>query len=226
MCGIAGLVNWGGAEEIGRMNAVQAHRGPDDSGCWTRSLPNGDRYALGSQRLAILDLSRAGHMPMTNEDGTLWIAYNGEIYNYRQLRAELIAKGHTFRSNADTEAVLHLYEEEGPECVQKLNGMFAFALVDLRHEHPRLFTGARPFRHQAPLLRPAGPEAGRRLGSQRRCLSCPGLIRKSISKLWASTSPSSGFRTRAHCSRMCSNCPPAITQSSRRGAWRSASTGI
>ncbi|HUJ95316.1 MAG TPA: asparagine synthase (glutamine-hydrolyzing) [Terriglobales bacterium] len=121
------------------MNAVQAHRGPDDSGIWQRTFPNGAYIGLGSRRLAILDLSASGHMPMSNQDGSLWITYNGEIYNFAGLRRELEGKGHRFRSHTDTEVVLHLYEQEGPECVQRLNGMFAFVICDLRSGAPKLF---------------------------------------------------------------------------------------
>lgn len=138
MCGIVGTVNWGDRETLARMTDLQAHRGPDDRGVWEVCLPNEDRFALGSRRLAIVDISSAGHMPMSNEDRSVWITYNGEIYNYREIREELVAKGHRFRSNTDTEVVLHLYEEEGPECVKRFNGMFAFAIVDLRREHARL----------------------------------------------------------------------------------------
>ncbi|MDQ3701809.1 MAG: asparagine synthase (glutamine-hydrolyzing) [Chloroflexota bacterium] len=116
------------------MTDVQACRGPDDAGVWEHHAPDGSYFGLGSRRLAILDLTPAGHMPMTNEDGTLWITYNGEVYNFAALRGELQAKGHTFRSDADTEVILHLYEEEGPECVKRLNGMFALAIADVRRE--------------------------------------------------------------------------------------------
>ncbi|MER3445452.1 MAG: asparagine synthase (glutamine-hydrolyzing) [Candidatus Dadabacteria bacterium] len=132
MCGIAGVVNWGNSEVLDRMTDIQAHRGPDDAGLWEHLFPDGTYVGLGSRRLAILDLSSSGHMPMTNEDGTIWITYNGEIYNFSELRQELVAKGHTFRSNTDTEVIVHLYEEEGTECVRRLNGMFAFAICDLR----------------------------------------------------------------------------------------------
>ncbi len=138
MCGIVGLVNWGNRETLARMTDILAHRGPDDRGDWEALLPSGDRFALGSRRLAILDLSNAGHMPMSNDNRTVWITYNGEVYNFRELRAQLSAKGYRFRSNTDSEVVLRMYEEEGPECAQRLNGMFAFAIVDLRHENPRL----------------------------------------------------------------------------------------
>ncbi len=139
MCGISGLINWGDSETLARMTHVQAHRGPDDAGLWERRLPDGTFLGLGSRRLSILDLSAHGHMPMSNEDGTVWITYNGEIYNFAELRQELIHKGHAFASNTDTEVVLHLYEEIGPACVERLNGMFAFAVCDLRSGSPQLF---------------------------------------------------------------------------------------
>ena len=139
MCGINGLANWGDAETLARMTHVQTHRGPDDSGLWERRFPDGGYIGLGSRRLAILDLSADGHMPMSNEDGSVWITYNGEIYNFADLRGELEAKGHRFRSHTDTEAVVHLYEEYGVDCLNRLNGMFAFALCDLRGSSPKLF---------------------------------------------------------------------------------------
>ena len=150
MCGIAGLANCGDREVLGRMAHVQAHRGPDDSGMWERRFPDGSYVGLGSRRLAILDLSAGGHMPMCNEDRTVWITYNGEIYNFAELRRELQSKGHTFASNTDTEVVIHLYEQEGAECVRRLNGMFAFAICDLRSGKPELFLardhfGVKPF---------------------------------------------------------------------------------
>jgi len=139
MCGISGLANWGDAEVLARMTHVQSHRGPDDSGLWGRRFPDGSYVGLGSRRLAILDLSPGGHMPMSNEDGTVWITYNGEIYNFSELRRELESKGHRFRSHTDTEAVVHLYEEYGADCLNRLNGMFAFAICDLRGGSPKLF---------------------------------------------------------------------------------------
>ena len=150
MCGIAGLANCGDREVLGRMAHVQAHRGPDDSGLWERRFPDGSYVGLGSRRLAILDLSADGHMPMCNEDRTIWITYNGEIYNFSDLRRELLSKGHTFTSNTDTEVVIHLYEQEGADCVHRLKGMFAFAICDLRSGRPELFLardhfGVKPF---------------------------------------------------------------------------------
>jgi asparagine synthase (glutamine-hydrolysing) len=150
MCGINGLANCGDRETLARMTAIQAHRGPDDSGLWEQYFPDGSYLGLGSRRLAILDLSPDGHMPMCNQGRTLWITYNGEIYNFRELRRELQGKGHTFASETDTEVVLRLYEEEGPDCVKRLNGMFAIAICDLRSSSPSLFLardhfGVKPF---------------------------------------------------------------------------------
>ena len=145
MCGISGLVNCGDRETLARMTNVQAHRGPDDSGLWERRSADCTYVGLGSRRLAILDLSAEGHMPMSNEDGTVWITYNGEIYNFAALRRELEGKNnaHRFRSHTDTEVVLRLYEEYGPDrfqdCLNRLHGMFAIAICDLRGPSPKLF---------------------------------------------------------------------------------------
>ncbi len=110
------------AVPIERLLRKIRHRGPDE-----RDIRYGKRGALGHTRLSIIDVAY-GHQPMTNEDGRLWIAYNGEIYNFRELREPL--KGHHLKTHSDTEVVLHLYEDEGPECVQRFDGMFAFALLD------------------------------------------------------------------------------------------------
>jgi len=103
------------------------HRGPDDEGF----LVDGS-FGLGHRRLSIIDLSSAGHQPMTNEDERYWIVHNGEIYNYQELRQGLVQRGHKLQLYSDTEVILHLYEEEGPDCVRKLNGMFAFCIWDAR----------------------------------------------------------------------------------------------
>jgi len=139
MCGINGLANCGDREILTRMALVQAHRGPDDAGVWDQRFPDGTYMGLGSRRLAILDLSPSGHMPMHNEDRTLWITYNGEIYNFAELRERLKKKGHLFFSNTDTEVLLRLYEEEGADCVKRLKGIFAFAICDLRSGEPMMF---------------------------------------------------------------------------------------
>ena len=143
-------MNCGDREVLNRMTMIQTHRGPDDSGIWDKRLGDGSYVGLGSRRLAILDLSASGHMPMCNEDRSLWITYNGEIYNFAELRIALESKGHRFFSNTDTEVVLRLYEDEGPDCVKRLNGMFAFAICDLRSGIPTMFLardhfGIKPF---------------------------------------------------------------------------------
>jgi asparagine synthase (glutamine-hydrolysing) len=135
MCGIAGILAFDDRlvldeSVIARMTDRVRHRGPDDRGTLVRPE---QQIALGHRRLAIIDLSAAGRQPMCNEDGTVWITYNGEVYNHRTLRTELEARGHRFRSSTDTEAIVHLYEEEGPACVERLHGMFAFAVWDARH---------------------------------------------------------------------------------------------
>src|SRR5690606_525226 len=101
------------------------HRGPDDAGVWCDPAA---RVALGNARLAVQDLSPAGHMPMT--DGRHWITYNGEVYNFIALRAELAKYGHVFRSTSDTEVILAAYRQWGTGCVRRLRGMFAFAIYD------------------------------------------------------------------------------------------------
>jgi asparagine synthase (glutamine-hydrolysing) len=130
MCGIVGAINWGDSARLAEMNDAQAHRGPDDLGLWETRLPDGAFVGLGSRRLAILDLSPAGRMPMSSPDGRFTITYNGEVYNYPALRRDLEARGYLFRSRSDTEAVLYLYQEYGAESVRRLNGMFAFAIWD------------------------------------------------------------------------------------------------
>lgn len=137
MCGIAGAVNWGNRETLTRMVQIQHHRGPDDGGVWETALRDGQWVGLGSRRLSILDLTSAGHMPMSTTDGDYTIVYNGEIYNFSSLRAELEARGYKFRSNTDTETVLYLYQEFGAACLNKLNGMFALAIWD--HGRQELF---------------------------------------------------------------------------------------
>jgi len=102
------------------------HRGPDDEGIYL-----GTQVALGHRRLSIIDL-KSGHQPLSNEDGTVWIVFNGEIYNFKELRTWLLTKGHVFRTHSDTEVIVHLYEELGPRCLEKLRGMFAFAIWDER----------------------------------------------------------------------------------------------
>jgi asparagine synthase (glutamine-hydrolysing) len=132
MCGIAGIIRLGDAPPvdeklIGYMADVIAHRGPDDTGIYIS--PDG-RVALANRRLAILDLSPAGHMPMPDASGKLWITYNGEVYNHADYRSELQARGYTFRGHSDTETILYLFQEHGPEALHRLRGMFAIAIWD------------------------------------------------------------------------------------------------
>jgi asparagine synthase (glutamine-hydrolysing) len=132
MCGISGIATFdesGVSQSALRpmMDAIR-HRGPDDQGCFRDP---GGRAALGHRRLSIIDLA-SGHQPVFNEDGLVSIVFNGEIYNYLELRGELERKGHRFRTKSDTEVIVHLYEQEGSECVRRLRGMFAFAIWDGR----------------------------------------------------------------------------------------------
>lgn len=131
MCGILGIIRRDGQAVspavVARMVTVMAHRGPDHEGVWTDG-PAG----LGHRRLAVIDLSSAAHQPMGNEDGDMILVYNGEIYNFQSLRAELEGRGHRFRSRSDTEVAVHAYEEWGDACVERFNGHFAFGLWDRR----------------------------------------------------------------------------------------------
>ncbi|MGA9769962.1 MAG: asparagine synthase (glutamine-hydrolyzing) [Blastocatellia bacterium] len=135
MCGICGIFEYGAAEPavtaslVARMRDTMTHRGPDDAGVYV--TPDA-RVGLGNRRLAIVDLSPAGHNPMPNEDGRVWITFNGEIYNHERLRPGLIERGHRYRSHADTETIIHLYEERGLDFVQELEGDFAIAIWDER----------------------------------------------------------------------------------------------
>ena len=129
MCGICGIYNGKSGEPVSgqlleHMTGSISHRGPDDSGAYLDG-PLG----LGFARLSIIDLS-GGHQPMTNETGDIWLVFNGEIWNYKELRKELIEKGHQFRTNSDTETIVHAYEEYGVDCVARLHGMFGFAIWD------------------------------------------------------------------------------------------------
>src|SRR5262247_4646369 len=116
---------------IARMLGVIEHRGPDDEGHYIEP-----GIAMGMRRLSIIDLA-TGRQPISNEDGSVWIVFNGEIYNYRELRGLLLARGHKLRTQTDTETIAHLYEDEGERCVERLRGMFAFAVWDRRER--RLF---------------------------------------------------------------------------------------
>jgi asparagine synthase (glutamine-hydrolysing) len=168
MCGICGIRafngNFAAGEElVTKMNDTIVHRGPDDGGSWASEQ---DGIALAHRRLSIIDLSYAGHQPMSNEDGTVWITFGGEIYNHLDIRPELEAKGHVYRSQTDTETIIHLYEEEGPRCVERLHGMFHYAIWDsksgeLHVARDRL--GKKPFYY-------AQPDGGFVFGSEIKAL--------------------------------------------------------
>jgi len=147
MCGICGVFNFDPSRQVqhswlANMNRQMAHRGPDDDGFFVA-----ENAGLAMRRLSIIDL-QTGHQPLSNEDGTIWLVYNGEIYNYQELRARLLDRGHIFRTHADSEVIVHLYEEYGRSCVEHLRGMFALAIWDSRSR--RLFVardrmGIKPF---------------------------------------------------------------------------------
>ncbi len=133
MCGIAGIHNLQSRQEIrrdvlGRMMGAIRHRGPDEAGIYLD-----DAVGLGHVRLSIIDI-KSGGQPIHNEDESLWIVYNGEVFNYVELRTELEERGHRFYTTSDTEVLLHLYEQEGPKCLERLNGQFAFAIWDSRSQ--------------------------------------------------------------------------------------------
>jgi asparagine synthase (glutamine-hydrolysing) len=133
MCGIAGIINTDPAavvhpDQIDKMCQAIHHRGPDDMGIWCNR-----HVGIGMKRLSIIDLT-GGHQPIHNEDKTCWIVFNGEIYNFKELREELEKRGHVFSTSSDTETILHLYEDYREHCVDHLNGMFAFAVWDEKEQ--------------------------------------------------------------------------------------------
>ena len=142
MCGICGIYLFNHADHVDgellrRMTHMQTHRGPNDSGFYCQGS-----VGLGMRRLSIIDLA-GGHQPLQNEDETVWIVFNGEIYNFRELRAQLESAGHIFRTNSDTEIIVHAYEQWGVDALARLNGMFGFALWDQRKR--RLLLARDPF---------------------------------------------------------------------------------
>ncbi|HEX4048654.1 MAG TPA: asparagine synthase (glutamine-hydrolyzing), partial [Elusimicrobiota bacterium] len=165
MCGICGIVDGAGRTPdrslLKKANDLIAHRGPDDEGFYADGP-----VALAMRRLAIIDLN-TGHQPLSYADETLWIVFNGEIYNYQALREELLARGHRLKTKTDTEAILALYQELGAACVTKLRGMFAFAIWDKKHS--RLFI-ARDRIGKKPLNYAERPDGSLVFGSELRCL--------------------------------------------------------
>jgi asparagine synthase (glutamine-hydrolysing) len=168
MCGIAGQFLRERKAELADIRSMCdqiRHRGPDDEGY---HLDGG--CGIGMRRLSIIDLN-TGHQPISNEDGTVWVVFNGEIYNFQELRADLLSRGHRFRTNSDTETLVHLYEEEGVNGIQKLRGMFAFAIWDARDRSLLL---VRDRFGKKPLYFAALPE-GFYFGSELKCLRVAGV---------------------------------------------------
>ncbi|MBX7045892.1 MAG: asparagine synthase (glutamine-hydrolyzing) [Ignavibacteria bacterium] len=145
MCGIAGLINWGNETALENMTSVIEHRGPDDAGAKWFSESN---TGLGHRRLSIIDLSPAGHQPMPDDSGKFWITFNGEIYNYKEIRNELASLGYKFKSHSDTEVILKAYQQWGVDSLAKFNGMFAFVIYDAENKKTfgaRDRAGVKPF---------------------------------------------------------------------------------
>lgn len=168
MCGIAGFFHTKKLADpalLGTMLDAIRHRGPDDQGLYTEG-----GCGIGMRRLSIIDLS-TGHQPIANEDETCWIVFNGEVYNYQGLRQQLLAQGHRFRTNSDTETILHLYEEYGAHCVARLEGMFAFAIWDSKRQQLLI---ARDRFGKKPLYYTSGPD-GLHFASEIKCLRVAGV---------------------------------------------------
>lgn len=134
MCGICGVIGQADEQLIKSMLARMAHRGPDDEGVYVAETSTTERVGLGHRRLSIIDLSPAGHEPMPDRSNQIWLTFNGEIYNFKELRRELESLGHAFKSDSDAEVIIYAYREWGRDCLSRLNGMFAFAIWDARDE--------------------------------------------------------------------------------------------
>src|SRR5580658_244705 len=168
MCGIAGFLLRNSQAQVADVQAmcdVIRHRGPDDAGYYVDG-----GCGLGMRRLSIIDLS-TGHQPISNEDGTIWVVFNGEIYNFEALRADLIRAGHRFKTASDTETLVHLYEQEGTAGISKLRGMFAYAIWDSRDRSLLL---VRDRFGKKPLYYAALPQ-GLYFGSELKCLRAAGV---------------------------------------------------
>ena len=215
MCGIAGVANLGGEPVssglVDRMTALIAHRGPDGEGVYTDG-PVG----LGHRRLAIIDLTDAGHQPMANEDGDVVLVYNGEIYNFQELRVELEALGHRFRSQTDTEVLVHAYEEWGNGLRRALQRH-----VRVRDLGPRpraALPRARPLRDQAALLVPAATALFSSPPRSRRSSRIRASRGTSATRRSTSTSPSRTSSPTGRCSTGVRLLPPGCTLTLEVGA--------
>lgn len=178
MCGICGTAGFADREQLEEMNACIVHRGPDDEGVEVIAGPAGGPWVgLANRRLSIIDLSPAGHQPMRNEDGSIWLTYNGEVVNFSDIRPGLESKGHRFHSQTDTEVLIHLYEECGIDFLSRLNGMFALALWDGREQ--RLLLARDPFGIKPLYYLPLG---GGRLAfaSEVKCFLAGGLLNPDV----------------------------------------------
>jgi asparagine synthase (glutamine-hydrolysing) len=183
MCGIAGLISTGTDQRIGAMLASIEHRGRDDEGVWTSGAidQTGRKVCLGHRRLAIIDTSSAGHQPMFYGDGRYVMILNGEIYNYRELRSQLIAKGHIFHTESDTEVLLAAYAEWGADCLPRLNGMFALAIWDERERTLLLArdrVGIKPLYYAEPSANGDGP--GLVFASEIKAILASGLVPREL----------------------------------------------
>ena len=214
MCGITGAV-WFDQhaaiepDVLARMTDVLRHRGPDDAGSYASAYRLQPPYgampgvALGHRRLSIIDLA-GGHQPLANEDESIWIVFNGEIYNHRELRHRLEGAGHRFRTHSDTEAIVHLYEDTGLSFVDHLNGMFALAIWDA---HERRLVLARDRLGEKPFYYRHDP--GRLLFASelKSLLEVPGILRQVRSgKRSMSSSPINTFRIPARSSKVFPSC--------------------
>src|SRR6185436_4712174 len=181
MCGIAGLVTQDPESLIAAMLKAVEHRGRDDEGVWTSPAINdqGQSVCFGHRRLSIIDTSTAGHQPMLSADGRLVVILNGEIYNYRELREQLSGKGHNFRTRTDTEVLLAAWAEWGEESLNRLNGMFAFALWDERERTLFLVrdrVGIKPLYHACQKPDREGGQPSLAFASEVKSLLAGGLV--------------------------------------------------
>lgn len=183
MCGIAGIVSHDPESKVAAMLETIEHRGRDDQGYWT-SAPdrNGQRICLGHRRLSIIDTSPAGHQPMFSADGRYAISFNGEIYNYREIREELKAKGHRFKTDSDTEVLLAAFAEWGAGCLTRLNGMFAFGIWDQQEQTLTLardHVGIKPL-YYAQLPGQRGEAGSIIFASEIKAILASGLVKKAL----------------------------------------------
>ena len=195
MCGFVGIASVdsvSGTDWLSEGCDSLAHRGPDDAGIW---WSKDNRVGLGHRRLSILDLSRAGHQPMHYAKSECTIVYNGEIYNYNSLRAELIKSGYSFNSTSDTEVILAAYHKWGLECLERLRGMFAFAIYD--PEKSLLFV-ARDRAGEKPLFYNFS-NGTFKFGSELKCILSDNSIERNINSRALDTYLSMGYITHSDC---------------------------